>query len=228
LTENIIAFSLYGTKRLYNLGMLLNSVLYPIIYQGWKVIIFHDNTVRQEVLEELSQKNAILKNMTSLKWIEGWSRCWRFLAADPDELPDFGNYYLSRDSDSRPSLREKWAVDHWMNQGRTLCSIRDSLSHNIPIMGGMHGLKRTFRGMRSLIQQYHDLPLSPHQVGYDQDFLNRIIWPKVQDSVLFYGNYQGIPIPIPIERSHIGAPDGPTPEEVKYYGWEKISEALDD
>jgi hypothetical protein len=49
------------------------------------------------------------------------SMMWRFTACDDDDVEMF----ISRDTDSRLSIREKEAVDEWIESGKisTLCEI---------------------------------------------------------------------------------------------------------
>ena len=59
---------------------------------------------------------------------------WRFLPNDAER-------FISRDTDSRLSMREKYAVDEWIKSGKSLHIMRDHpIWHNVKMFGGMFGL----------------------------------------------------------------------------------------
>jgi hypothetical protein len=95
---------------------------------------------------------------------------------------------ICRDTDSLLSYRERQAVAYWERGPKMAHSICDSISHTIPIMGGMCGfMSGPFRD-RMGVKSFDDL-LSLSQgidfsrKGADQDFLNRYVLPKVADSI---------------------------------------------
>lgn len=95
---------------------------------------------------------------------------------------------ICRDIDSLPTYRERQAVEYWISTGRIAHAITDSISHNIPLMGGMVGFQskelrkilhsETFDEMMEL---GNNIPLEDK--GSDQTFLNKIILPLVTKSV---------------------------------------------
>ena len=64
---------------------------------------------------------------------------WRFEAIDNSNV----SIMLSRDTDTRILLREKLAVDEWINSNKLFHIMRDHPYHTYPIQGGMFGMKKT-------------------------------------------------------------------------------------
>jgi hypothetical protein len=138
---NYISFSLWGQNPIYNIGAIRNAELAQTIYQNWEIVVFHDETTPEETINTLRNLNVILKNMSKSKM---YGMFWRFLAT---EIPG-SNYVIFRDTDSRIGLRERLAVDEWIQSGKTLHVMRDHPFHKIPcgnddlgILGGMWGIK---------------------------------------------------------------------------------------
>jgi hypothetical protein len=136
-----ISFSLWGDQPIYNVGVLKNVNLVKEIYKDWQMVVYYDNTAPTETINELKTQNVLTIDMTN-KNIYGMF--WRFFAVD---LPD-SEYVIFRDGDSRVSVREKMAVDEWLESGKTLHVMRDHPYHRIPcgndrlgILGGMWGIK---------------------------------------------------------------------------------------
>ena len=52
------------------------------IYPGWKMIVFHDCTVPDNIIEELNKLDVITKDVTDL---DLYGMFWRFLVIDYDD-----------------------------------------------------------------------------------------------------------------------------------------------
>lgn len=157
---------------MYTIGAIRNAELAKSFYPGWHVVVYHDYTVPTNVLKELSALGVQLIDMTGHPI---YGLFWRFLAAD---LPDCA-YVIFRDSDSRLTLREKKAVDEWVDSGNILHVMRDHPFHQIPfgaeglgILGGMWGIKGGVIEMSALIEAF--VKEKPNQYGVDQDFLQQL------------------------------------------------------
>lgn len=167
-----LSFSLWGDQPIYNVGIIRNAELWKTIYEGWQMVVFYDETVPSNTIKKLEEMDVICHNMTN-KGIYGMF--WRFFAV---ELPD-SEYSVFRDADSRISLREKLAVDEWINSGKTLHVMRDHPYHMIPcgndrlgILGGMWGIKSKKIPLTKLIQNYPNKGRIFY--GEDQTFLKNI------------------------------------------------------
>jgi hypothetical protein len=135
----LISFSLYGKDPKYVKGIFRNLELKKEIYSDWKMIVFHDDSVEQTVLDELLSADVILRNVDGCGIFPA---SWRFLAHDEPNVEMF----ISRDADSRINKREEEAVLEWQNSDKVLHIMRDHPHHGAfhfgkPILGGMWGLK---------------------------------------------------------------------------------------
>ena len=203
-TRNIVAFSLWGTQEVYIQGALANAKAVPAVFPGWTCRFYHDDSVPRPVQEELTRLGAETVAMPA-----GSGRShglfWRFLASDDPTVARF----LCRDCDSRPTMREKAAVDAWIASGLPFHVMRDHVLHTDLILAGMWG------GMAGLLP-----PLAPvidaaadreADLWQDQRFLAEWVWPRIQDRVLVHDSVHpmaGHPFPPAPEdpvSPHIGA-----------------------
>jgi len=89
---------------------------------------------------------------------------------------------ICRDLDSPLTYKEAQCVLYWMNRGedKILHAITDSVSHNVPLMGGMIGIKPKYFSDKVGCSDWETF-VNKHSgyntKGSDQDFLNRIIYP---------------------------------------------------
>lgn len=132
----LISFSVWGNDPMYKLGMLENLKLKEYYYPEWEVIVY------------------VAKNISGERWVQGCRNMGARIAIMPEEeqswkmslwryLPCFDNWeaVIIRDADSRFTLREKAAVDEWLQSNKTIHVMRDHPFHNEKIMGGMCGFK---------------------------------------------------------------------------------------
>ena len=136
MTKKVISFSLWGRDKFYSVGAIRNAELAPKIYPGWETY-FYVNDVDDEVKEKLQSLGSVVIE-TNQKSIGTLGMFWRFFAIDDPDV----SVMISRDTDSRISVREKIAVDEWLDTKKTLHVMRDHPYHNLPIMGGMWGIQK--------------------------------------------------------------------------------------
>jgi len=131
--KRVISFSIYGKDPKYTIGTLKNLQLSKDIYPEWEIYLYHNNTVPPNMISEYKKfDNVKLINMEGQN-IPGMF--WRFIPHDGVER------FISRDVDSRLSMREKYAVDEWIKSGKSLHILRDHPHHEHEINGGMFGIK---------------------------------------------------------------------------------------
>jgi hypothetical protein len=167
-----LSFSLWGDKPIYNVGTIRNAELWKEIYPDWQMVVYYDNTVPIETISKLQNLDVKVIDITSENL---YGMFWRFLA---ESLPD-SEYAIFRDSDSRITLREKLAVDEWINSGKSLHVMRDHPAHRIPygnnslgILGGMWGIKSGIIPVKQMI--YNSSLSKEKKYGNDQAFLKTI------------------------------------------------------
>ena len=164
--KKIISFSLYGNDSKYTIGALCNVEIAKILFEEWICRIYYGDSVPKQIIEDLSKhENVELVRMEEDG--ENSYMMWRFLPIDDDDV----EIMLSRDADSRLSIREKVCVDIFENSNCGFHSIQDNTNHD-DVMGGMWGIKKgcLTDKMSNLINSYHkDL-----NYGHDQYFMRHV------------------------------------------------------
>lgn len=152
----LISFSLYGNDPKYTHGLITNAKIKQEknIYKNWDIIVYHDNTVPEGVLDLLKYYDVILKNVDGCGILPA---SWRFLAHDEPNVEIF----VCRDADSRISERDEYAVADWAKSNKILHIMRDHPHHGYKILGGMWGMRTKHQDGTSVFQNsFNDLILS--------------------------------------------------------------------
>jgi len=181
----VVSFSLFGSDPLYTIGAVKNSELMFKIFPEWKMWVYHDDTVPNEILDKLKNNNVKLIKSEN----NGFYRSmWRFYPCGNKSV----EYFISRDADSRISLRDRASVYEWIDSGKDFHIIRDHpVGHSWVINAGMWGSKGGSIDIIPLIDRYNN---NPHEKFIDQIFLRDIIYPMTKTSRLVhdeYFNYEG-------------------------------------
>lgn len=122
--------------------------------------------------------------------------------------------YAIRDSDSRPSEREKAAIEEWLESGKDFHIMRDSPFHRPvvmgPILAGMWGGRhRAIPNMETLLREYYSIP-RPMQYAQDQTFLWETLMPRAFNRTWQHDSYscgETGGIAFPMTRQEAGDPD---------------------
>lgn len=171
---DVVSFSLWGNTPLYTRGAVENAEQVPKLLPGWECRIYHDDSVPPEILAGLAARGARLVAMaphreTSLGLF------WRFFAACDSTVRRF----VCRDVDSRPSLREKAALDAWIASGRDFHIMRDDVLHCEVMLAGLWGGKGGL--LPDLTERCAEWQRgNPHRMNArveDQRFLRFQVWP---------------------------------------------------
>jgi len=180
--KKIISFSLWGDNPKYTIGAIKNAELIDTIYPGWIGRFYCGKSVPINIID-------ILKTYTNVEVIEmeeigDWSGMfWRFYACEDSDV------MISRDTDSRLNLREKNAVDEWLNSDKDFHIMRDHPYHNVLILGGMWGVRNgILKNIVDLIKNYNKGDF--WQV--DQNFLSEQIYPIVVNTSFVHDSYHNI------------------------------------
>jgi hypothetical protein len=168
---NVISFSLWGSNPVYTIGAIKNSQIAKDLFPGWKCIFYCFDSVPSNIIKTLSSMNNVEVRMVNG---DGDNRGMfnRFLPAEESGV----EYYISRDTDSRLSPREKIAVDAWIASGKDFHIIRDHPYHGAPIMGGMWGIKGGL--LKDLSEKIEHFKATTDK-GQDQFFLSKNIYPLI-------------------------------------------------
>eukprot|EP01080_Neovahlkampfia_damariscottae_P005290 gene5290-8908_t len=206
--KKVISFGLYGADPKYTVGTIQNCNLAKTIYPGWICKIYYDKTVPTDIIKQLNaMNNTETMEITNPKLLKGGIRgmFWRFLTFEFDPEVEI---MIVRDSDSRLSIREKEAVDAWLQSGKGFHIMRDNPYHGIPILGGTWGAKRG--AIPVMLPEIEKYPKDTWQ--QDQNFLQGVIWPKVKDNQVSHDAYTCMsfpnsrPFPSPrVGKVHVGS-----------------------
>jgi len=179
IMKKVITFSLWGNNEIYTIGTIKNLELAKIFYPDFECWVYiHVETVPKNIIDEISNfdnskiilKSGILPNCKPMMW--------RFEAIDEPEV----EIMMSRDTDTRILLREKLAVDEWLNSNKLFHIMRDHPHHGSLIQGGMFGTKKNndIQNWKNLILNL----LNTLDKQYDQDFLSETIYPLIKNNSL--------------------------------------------
>lgn len=191
---NAISYSLfgYGTEyeqslnfKSYLRGLELNIRVAEQLYgTEWKVVVHTDEQTYTSPYGDLLKHHA-REGKIMLAWDYRAELCKMMLWRLRPLFPEGGLLFdrvIMRDTDSLLCWKERQAVEYWVNRGRIVHAITDSVSHNIPLMGGMIGfMAKQFRQhmqaktWQELLDKAAGYDFS--RKGSDQDFLNRVIMP---------------------------------------------------
>jgi len=186
--KNIISFSLYGSSPRFTHGAIINLELASILYPDWTCRFYVDQSVPPHILENLRQNGGEIIHIPPEKTRTLGGRFYRFLVVDDPEV----NLFMIRDTDSRLNVREKAAVDEWIDSGFQIHLIKDHPWHayndneKFPILGGLWGGKSgSIPGFREEMMKW------PSQFAYEDDmkFLKSVFHLMNQSSILMHDSY---------------------------------------
>ena len=134
IIEKVISYCLYGTGDKYILGSLRNAELAPLYYPTVECWFYTDISVDQNIIEQLKKYDFVKIIPIDIREYPNtnFTKCVRFLPMSEENV----ELMLSRDTDSRFSIREVNAVMEWMSSGKTFHIIRDHPYHGYKILGG--------------------------------------------------------------------------------------------
>ena len=197
-----ISYSLFGFGKptpencfefaSYMRGMNINVRFNRILYIGWQTVInVDDETYRgkyNKVFKWHEDRGFIKVNICPNNQPLCLAMLWRLKPVYDYTHPDWTyTHVLCRDLDSIATFREVQMVQEWIHEDKTVHCITDSVSHNIPMMGGMIGFRPAYFTERLGITTWEklmefDKGMDFSKKGSDQTFLNNAIYPKCADS----------------------------------------------
>ncbi len=178
-SRNVIAFSLWGTDEKYMTGALENARLAPSIYPAWTCRFYCDDTVPQQVRAKLQSHGAEIVMATRTKPFDGLF--WRFLPINDGKT----RHFLVRDADSIINLREKAAVEAWLQSGKAFHVMRDWWTHTEVMLAGMWGgAGGVLPPLTQLLKTFRSTALANWHL--DQWFLRQCVWPTARQSCMIH------------------------------------------
>lgn len=131
----IISFSLYGTAPRYVNGAVFNAMAVRHFYPGWKMRLYCEDNVSQEVVQKVESWGGEVRKMGHS--VNDSGILWRFLPVWEKDV----ERVLFRDADSILNPREAAAVGEWIGSGLKVHIMHDHPHHCcLPMMGGMSGM----------------------------------------------------------------------------------------
>lgn len=173
---------MFGRNEVYTQGAIENAQMYRNLFPDWKCYFYVSRSVPKWVVKTLADfSNVVIHDMSHER--DDWSATlWRFYAVSHAPV----TVMISRDCDSRPSYREKLAVEEWLASDKQFHIMRDHPYHNTEILAGMWGVKTDFfREMATLVTQYSKGDF--YQV--DQNFLRELVYPKARQSLMVHDEF---------------------------------------
>lgn len=182
--KKVLTFSLWGDNPMYTIGSIKNAKLAQIYYPDFECWFYiHKESVPQDIIDkllELSNVKIIFKygDLNTVKPL-----MWRFEAIDDTDV----EIMMSRDTDTRILLREKLAVDDWINSNKIFHIMRDHPHHNTDILGGMFGTRKihTIESWCKLMDNY----IQKDNRDYDQTFLSHYIYPCIINDCIIHASF---------------------------------------
>ena len=163
----VISYGLYGADPRYTVGVVRNAQLAPLVYPGWRVRVYLDNTVPAAVRAELKSLNVELQTMGGDGMGGGiGGMFWRFLVA-ADAGVDAASSCATATRASTRASASRWRSGYRAASG---CTLRDHPNHDRPLNGGMWGgVKLAVADMATLVRKWSNREA---YMG-DLDFLNQ-------------------------------------------------------
>lgn len=190
--KKIISFSLWGNSLKYLVGAKKNILLAKKIYPEWICRIHIDDDFlnqNQELINFITSKNntevVVFPNAS-----DSIGYFWRFYPCSDIDV----DIMISRDCDSRLSIREKKSVEKWLKSKYLFHIMRDHPNHNFIILAGMWGARcsKTLRNMSELIENFK----IENRFTIDQEFLEKQVYPLVKETTYLSDPFiEKIPFP---------------------------------
>jgi len=178
--KKIISFSLYGSDSKYTHGALCNAEIAKEIFPDWICRFYIDDSCDKSLIETIKGENVEVVLVDSKDSFHGMF--WRFYPASETDV----DVMISRDCDSRLSIREKTAVDEWLNSDKDFHIMRDHPYHTTEILGGMWGCRNDIlKDIETEMSDYNKEDF--WQV--DQNFLREKIYPLVVNQSIIHDSY---------------------------------------
>ena len=174
----LITYSLWGQNPKYLIGALRNAKLAKTIYPEWVCRFYVGACVPLPIIFQLEDMDNV--EVVRKPTIGDWrGMFWRFEPASEDNV----EVMISRDTDSRLTIREKAAVLEWIDSDKGFHIMRDHPYHKFPVLGGMWGVKRgILPQMKDLINSFSQ----QDQYGTDYKFFAEKIVPIISEDALVH------------------------------------------
>jgi hypothetical protein len=180
--SRLICFSLYGNEPRYVEGAVANATLYGEVFPGWSLVFFVGASAPKAVREFLDgQDHCFVVDMSDFPENPS-ATLWRFSPMSWTSA----EVVMFRDLDSRPTRRERAAVDEWLASDRAFHAMRDHPFHKEAILAGMWGVRNA--GMFDLAKSLRAYGVG-ETFGSDQRFLRSVVYPRAIPHLLVHQDF---------------------------------------
>ena len=233
----VVSFSLFGDNPKYTIGLLRNLQLAEEIYPDWYVYVFTEGKYPKDFYEKAHFLNDKVVFIEIDKELIGNrpGMLWRFLINDFPMVDRF----IVRDTDSRISVREREAVDEWIENKKRLHVMRDHIHHGngitkFEMFGGMWGLLADVKLLMidEVINNIAEGDL--YKRMDDMRFLQNVIYSRYKNNMIIHSsienNFEGEtdirPFPSPmVDYRFVGEIiNADESREPQYKLWENLKE----
>jgi len=187
-----ISYSLFGydAKRYdgcfdfnsYLRGIYINIRLARLLFPDWQVVVNVDEQTNDKfhtLFSATPNLNIVVNKRDALCKMMLW-RMKPIFEVQEDKWKY--THVLCRDTDSPLTYKEALCVNNWLTKDKCLHAMADSISHTVPLMGGMIGIQvngfTSRTGYTTFADLFQGTNIDYSVKGSDQDFLNRHIYPK--------------------------------------------------
>tara|TARA_Y100000114_G_scaffold125027_1_gene120944 strand:+ start:5846 stop:6700 length:855 start_codon:yes stop_codon:yes gene_type:complete len=133
--KKVISFSLWGDSEMYVVGAIINADIAKREWKDWICRFYVSNDVPTCIINELKNRDNVEVVPVGTNSIDSEGMFWRFFACKDSDV------MISRDTDSWLNIRDKAAVDEWLESDKDFHIIRDNCQHGWLIAGGMWGVR---------------------------------------------------------------------------------------
>lgn len=199
-----ISYSLFGYNKERHLtcfdfnsylrGMHICIRFNRLLYPNWDNVINIDestyNSPYRKIFDWHQNKGFIKINLCPDNEPLCKAMLWRLKTVFAYDHPEWRyTHVICRDLDSISTYREVEMVNEWIEEDKAVHCITDSISHTIPMMGGMVGFRPGYvndimklnvtpeNAWEKLLSMGSGIDFS--RKGSDQDFLNRVMYPAL-------------------------------------------------
>lgn len=187
-----LSYSLFGDPSSFEFGWYLRGIYYNvrmnrILLPDFHTVIYTTTELLEKYYAFWHSLGLINQNLAIEEEDNNPQRCLGMLWRMKPIFDENVELVLCRDADSVVTYREANCIHHWLKSGLPFHAINDNDAHS-GLMGGLVGFKsKEFRqntGFKSFDQMVKGLDLKQH--GSDQNFLNKVIHPKIKHGLMMH------------------------------------------
>jgi len=181
----VISFALWENEPRYVEGAFRNIELAKTIYPDWVCRIFvSSQLIPEDIIVRFKEHDNVDVVLVDEEPMDG--SLWRFWVADDPSV----ELFVVRDTDCRLSIREKEAVDEWIESGKEFHVMRDHPFQMSPIVPNLWGMRvGNFKDMRVKTTRFVEGNYYKRRGGLAEAFIWGTIWPLAQSNSFIHDPY---------------------------------------